>query len=454
MRKQIQSAEDFNLKRVVINSDRFNTEIDITNITVEINIYENLYSMYLTGSIMIVDDNGLFSFADFQGTERLTVEIGSPDPTDATLSKTFIMNKIDRTTQTNDHTKVLAITLIEDVLFYNNVQSVSKSYEGSGEKIIENVLSDKLNKQLYKVRQTFKNSFQAPFRILAPYVTPFEIAKMALSKMTTDNGSPYFLYSTLYNDNLFLADLDTINQSDPITKQPFVYSQSVANDFNNDVVKNALSIYSIKGVNQEDTMMLAELGAINSLYSITDMSNGQSLSTQFSVGEMYDNLQSNGVVSRNQSVPLFDGTFKPDTTGIDNRGLSDFVSKRFHQVAGGNTYPYQQQINNWTAEDDPYSYRLRLTSYVQKTLLMKNRLELHLPGLLFLANNSIASVGRTIDLLTFKSEVDNQPTNNRRDHKRSGKFVIVSKRHVFNTVDFKHTVSIACSRISNERRQV
>ena len=154
MRKQIQSAEDFNLKRVVINSDRFNTEIDITNITVEINIYENIYSMYLTGSIMIVDDNGLFSFADFQGTERLTVELGSPDPSDATLSKTFIMNKIDRTAQTNDHTKVIAVTLIEDVLFYNNVQSVSKSYEGSGEKIIENVLFDKLNKRLYKQKQT------------------------------------------------------------------------------------------------------------------------------------------------------------------------------------------------------------------------------------------------------------------------------------------------------------
>jgi len=454
MRKQIQSAEDFNLKRVTINSDRFNTEIDITNVTVEINVFENIYSMYLTGSIMIVDDNGLYSFADFQGTERLTIELGSPDPTDATLTKTFIMVKIDRTMQTNDHTKVLTVSLVEDVLFHNNVQSVSKSYEGTGEKIIETVLLDKLNKSLYKDKQTYKSSFQSPFRILTPYITPFEIARMALSKITTDNGSPYFLYSTMYSDKLFLADLDTINQSDPITKQPFVYSQSVANDFNNDVVKNALSIYSIKGVNQEDTMMLAELGAINSLYNITDISNGQSLSTQFSVGEMYDQLQANGVISRDQNNPLFDGSFRPDTAGVDNRGLTDYISKRFHQVSGGNTYPYQQQINNWTAEDDPYSYRLRLTSYVQKSLLMKNRLELRLPGLLFLANNAIASVGRTIDLLTFKSEIDNQPTNNRRDHKRSGKFVIMAKRHVFNTVDFKHTVSLTCSRISNERRKL
>ena len=71
------SPEDFRLNKVYITADRFSRgkTIDVTNITIEFNIYENINLPYLTGSISFLDDSGLFDVADFQGTEAVTIVV-------------------------------------------------------------------------------------------------------------------------------------------------------------------------------------------------------------------------------------------------------------------------------------------------------------------------------------------------------------------------------------------
>jgi hypothetical protein len=210
MVKEIQSAEDFSVDRIHITSERFREFIDIKKVTIEVNIFENIRMPYLTGSILILDDNGLFTAADFQGTERLEIDVSLPIDGAQTMSKTFIMNRLEKINKSNDNTSMLLFNLIEDIGFYNDVQSFSKTYDGKGEQIISKILNDKLGKKLYNKFSTYKSSYQSAFRLLVPYLTPFQATKMALDKMTTENGSPYFLYSTLNTNDLILADLDTI----------------------------------------------------------------------------------------------------------------------------------------------------------------------------------------------------------------------------------------------------
>jgi len=447
------SPEDFRLNKVYITADRFSRgkTIDVTNITIEFNIYENINLPYLTGSISFLDDSGLFDVADFQGTEAVTIVVSLPDQPDNNITKTFILNSIEKTQQTNDRSAVLIFSMVEDVLFHNNVQAVSKTYDGTGEEIIEKIINDKLNKKLYKGEQTFTNSFQSAFRIISPYLSPFEIIKMALNKMTTENGSPYFLYSTIYSNDLILADLDTILKSPSFNKLPYTYSQSNSNDKNNDPVTAARSIYDISLVNQEDTMMLSELGIINSFFEAYDISNGDVYSTDFNLSQLYDKLYSTGIIDPNLSTRLIDYSFIPDQTKTDNRGLGDYRSKRFSLAVGANTYPLESQINNWTSETDIFSYILRMNSYALKTLLLKNQVKLYVPGMNFTHGDKITSVGKNIDILSYKTNVSINIDRMERDHKKSGKFLITSKRHVFNATEFKHNVSLTCSRISNER---
>jgi len=451
----IQSPEDFRLNKVYISADRFKQSrtIDVTNIVVEFNIFENITLPYLTGSIAILDDNGLFDVADFQGTEGLTIIVSLPNQPDNIIRKTFILNSVERSIQTNDRSAILVFSMVEDVLFYNNVQTISKTYDGTGEEIIKNVLNDKLNKNLFSRYETYKPSFQSAFRIISPYLNPFQVVSMALNKMTTENGSPYFLYSTMYSNDLVLADLDTILRSSPLNNAPFTYSQSTANNENNDPVLLSTSIYDIKMVNQEDTMMLSELGVINSYFEAFDISTGKVNNSEFSLNQLYDKLFSTGIIDPQLTNKLIDYNFIPDQTKVDERGLGDYQSKRFSLAVGANTYPYESQVNNWTSETDTLSYILRLNSYALKNLLLKNQMQIMVPGLNFTHGDKMTSVGRNIDLLCYKTNVSTNIDRMQRDHRKSGKFIITSKRHIFNATDFKHNVSITCSRISNERQR-
>ena len=451
----IQSPEDFRLNKVYISADRFKQSrtIDVTNIVVEFNIFENITLPYLTGSVAILDDNGLFDVADFQGTEGLTIIVSLPNQPDNIIQKTFILNSVERSIQTNDRSAILVFSMVEDVLFHNNVQTVSKTYDGTGEEIIENVLNDKLNKKLFSRYETYQPSFQSAFRIISPYLNPFQIINMALNKMTTENGSPYFLYSTMYSNDLVLADLDTILRSSAFNNAPFTYSQSTANNENNDPVLASTSIYDIKMVNQEDTMMLSELGVINSFFEAFDVSTGKVNNSEFSLNQLYDKLFSTGIIDPQLTNKLVDYNFIPDQTKVDERGLGDYQSRRFSLAVGANTYPYESQVNNWTAETDTLSYILRLNSYALKNLLLKNQMQIMVPGMNFTHGDKMTSVGRNIDLLCYKTNVSINIDRMQRDHRKSGKFIITSKRHIFNATDFKHNVSITCSRISNERQR-
>lgn len=448
-----QSPEDFRLNKVYISADRFKRSrtIDVTNIVIEFNIFENITLPYLTGSIAMLDDNGLFDIADFQGTENLTIIVSLPNQPDNNIQKTFILNSVEKSIQSNDRSAILIFSMVEDVLFHNNVQTISKTYDGTGEEIIEKVLNDKLNKKLYTKEITYKPSFQSAFRIISPYLSPFQIINMALNKMTTENGSPYFLYSTMYSNDLVLADLDTILRAAPFNRLPYTYSQSNSNDTNNDPIVSSRSIYNIKMVNQEDTMMLSELGVVNSYFEAYDINTGGVNRSEFSLNQLYDRLFSSGIIDSKLSNKLIDYNFIPDQTKIDERGIGDYQSKRFSLAVGAKTYPYESQVNNWTSETDTLSYILRVNSYALRNLLLKNQIQLFVPGMNFTYGDRLTSVGRNIDLLCYKTNVSANIDRMERDHRKSGKFLMTSKRHIFNATDFKHNVSITCSRISNER---
>jgi len=451
MVKEVQSAEDFSLDKIHITSERFREFIDIKKVTIEVNIFENIRMPYLTGSILILDDNGLFTAADFQGTERLEIDVSLPIDGAQTMTKTFIMSRLEKINKSNDNTSMLLFNLIEDIGFYNDVQSFSKTYDGKGEQIISKILNDKLGKKLYNKFSTYKSSYQSAFRLLVPYLTPFQATKMALDKMTTENGSPYFLYSTLNSNDLILADLDTIMLRQSFNAlEPFQYDQTVANDPKNSILLQARSIYNIETNNQEDTLLLSQLGALGSNFSTTDMTTGEEINYNHNVNSVYQQLLGASVIKTNQDNVLLDNSFIADPAAVNTFKLGDYNSVNFNQVGGGRTYPYNDNISNWTFENDQSAYKLKMFKFAIEQLLLKNTMDLMLPGLKFLTGDITTSVGNQIDVVVYKNEMVDEATD-RSDYKRSGSFIINSKRHIFNVIDQKHTVSLSCSRISNRR---
>ena len=93
-----------------------NKEIDITGLTQQINIFENINQPFLTGAMTIFDDHDLFNLLDISGTEKIIFTFSSEKNAQSVgkiITKTFIVNSVS-SEKSNDATSLLYVELIED----------------------------------------------------------------------------------------------------------------------------------------------------------------------------------------------------------------------------------------------------------------------------------------------------------------------------------------------------
>lgn len=444
------SAEDFILQDANITSDRFEKTIAINNIIAEVNIYESMFSQFLTGSMLIMDDSGLVNAIDLQGTETIELSFKIPGQDTTLISKKFVITSIEKSYKQNDFTTILLLTIIEDIGYYNNVKQISKSYTGRGEDIIRNILKDNLNKDLATKNdllfEPFKQSFQDTFRYIVPYTTPFDAVRTVLKKMSSERGSPYFCYSTLLSKNQILSDLESILERPAINiNKPFVFSQSQTNA---NLRATPYSIYSYETTSSDDTLLLSELGAVGSLHSALNVSTGEKTLEPINVNEVFRQLKEADVLLDKDKIML-DNKFVADPSRVDLRLLGEHQSRYFHQIAGS-TYPLTPNVRNWTEENDIYSYKIRIQKFAIEQFFQKNVISLTIPGLLFISGSYRLDVGNQIEIAVNNPEIPSSDNNKTDivDKKKSGSFVILTKRHIFKVTDQSHIVSIQCARLA------
>ena len=69
----MQSPSDFILEEVIVLNSAQKNIVDITPLVGELTIFENIQLPYLTGMIMVRDDNRLYDGLDINGTEILQI---------------------------------------------------------------------------------------------------------------------------------------------------------------------------------------------------------------------------------------------------------------------------------------------------------------------------------------------------------------------------------------------
>lgn len=221
---QLQIPEDFILENVELSADRFDQSADLTNVVVEINVFESINSIFLTGSLVFVDDSGLLSALDLSGTERISATFSLPSNDGFKITKTFIVTGASHQVKPNDTNTIVQLQLIEEIGFLSQVKKFSKAYSGTSEQILTKICKDQLGIDLILSGQT---PVEKPYRVVVPYLTVEQALKWVLDKASTVNGSPYFLftYFCVSGNNIVLTDLDTILKEQSINpERPFTYS--------------------------------------------------------------------------------------------------------------------------------------------------------------------------------------------------------------------------------------
>lgn len=450
MAQAVHSAEKVDIISIELNSDRFNkpllllgTEKGAASIVAEINIFESIKTPYLTGNMVLIDDHDIYRLADIQGTERIKIVFALPTNESQIIELNFVLLDVEGQMKNNDTTSTLIVNMIEDIGYYNELQQISKSYQGKGENILSNILKDNLNRNL--INRSLVNSHQKPFRYIAPFISPLDAAKNVLSNMTTDLGMPYFLYSSIFSKDYNLVDLETIlsKKTEAFNKgMPFKFSQITSST--SDIETQATSITAMSNSNLENTLKLAKRGAVGSDYNHINLTSGKIYPTHLNVDEQIRSFISNEVIDDNFKSVLIDNKFVADPEGIDERSISDFNTKNKISL-GTHTYPNSEYNAFKQPEFDQFATLLETRKSILN-MLMKNIYEIYVPGLLFSAKNSKTSVGNKIEI-----EILTNDDQGKIDDKRSGDFIILTKRHIFNVPDGLHNVSMGISRLTNRK---
>jgi hypothetical protein len=446
--KTIESAKDYVLESAIITADRStDLEMDISKVVLQLDIFENIDLPYLTGNIVIKDESNLLGIIDIKGTERLKIRLSIPTSPE-TIEIKFVIEKIQSTVRYGDQAEMLVLKLIEEHAFNSAIQKISKAYTGKPEEIIASILKDALNIDLDNQSMP---SAQGEMRVVIPYMTPLEACQWILSRMTTEYGAPYFLYSPMNKTSIILNDMQTILTEaswnyDAISRSglPFTYNQASAQFVDAaDIARQSFAIQSIKYTNTENTAVLSKLGAIGANYSWTDVTTGITESIHFNLNDALLRMQ-DVILKGNKQLTL-------DTEYLLNGvKISDLNSAYSHQILSRNSYP---DVYNFYEETDIAKYILTATARAMRKLLMKSNIEISVPGIQFITGTN-RSIGTNISILLYNSDISLLGKNgvteeDLKDAKRSGDYMVYNTHHLFTLG--KHNVVMYAAKLADEK---
>ncbi len=443
------SAEQLKIVSIRLEADRYNQPLFLagngrSGVVVEVNIYEDLSKGFLTGGIVIQDDLDIYRVADLVGTERIVVEFETPDRSSGLITKTFIIEEITDNIKTNDQSSFLSMALIEDIKFYNDLIRFSKAYTGTGEEIISAIAKDKLGREV--VIESKVSSFQQAFRYIVPFQDPLSAIYTVLSKMTTETGLPFFFYSSVVDNKFYLTDLQTIIQEKSFNEvMPFVYDQF--NTVKSDIESQAVNITNLDLGLLENTLEIALDGGMGSQYNSVNATTGSPFKFHIDMADWFARLTEAELFPKEQNFIAFDKKFIADPLQFDNKSITDYNTKIVTRVT---SQPYND-TNGFSQEAYPAA---EIYTMIRKSVishLMKNIYSINMPGLLF--GFSIKTcVGHQVRMNVKRNNTDIN-TNTTIDEKRSGDFVILSKRHCFDIVGERHTVALNLSKLASRSIQ-
>lgn len=410
--KSIVSPSDVEISNVII-SNTAGLSTDITDLVVEINIYEEMGQPILLGEMMLIDGTGLLSNFPLTGQELITADIQRGDIIQEIKMRTSKVVNVDRY---NDLTMFYTLELVEEAYYYNILQLISQAYEGTIDEIINSIMEDYLHTELRYVEKS-----AGTYKCIIPNWNPYKAINWLMNRAVDANNVPIVLFNTWRNGTAFTS-FDTLfkgesretfkyhSQNKEGEQQNDNFDQIAATPTNFDIINNGIIINQI------------QKGAFGSTYMNVDMSRKFAVEFEYDIDDHYDSqprLQENLVLNEKNT---FDGK-------KINEYKDTIKSVSFH--SGGNFGERHSNYDSQTNNILPFSnnYQRMLSSY---------KYELQIPG------RYDIEVGSIVELEFTKTQLhDKKQPEEVIDKKRSGKHIVTKCRHMIKaTGDYQLVIEV------------
>lgn len=463
------AASEYKFTEVILDADRkfkrrsgpktYSQPINLTAMTGEVNIFEDLMKGYVTAKVVILDDLGLLTeVVELQGTETLKLTIEGVEDKASFHSFTMEMKVVSivKQVKTQDRASVFVINTISKQAYADAAVKVSRSYTGQLEDIAEKVLNSYLDVEVKRDKEYFardEESIQGRVKLILPYISPLESVEWLMERATGKEGSPYFAWQTIWDQNRNGQDVvrfgtfktmlvEGIKEAASNQNRQFVYSIGAVNK-NPTARAQRKVIVSFEQNNRENTLSMINQGTVGSNVSNLDTYTTQKINRHFSLEDFINQLKGSiGAGAKNLLGTAYDEDHKIIIEDQKDT-VANFDARYRNLVTSYGTYEWENSYH------DVYDQTL-LVNKIKKSAVMsmvyKNVLDVTLSGYNVFAEE--LSPGDVIKLNFDTQNVDDDGADTGQiDERTSGFYLILNSRNIFNGT--KHRTIFSCAKVAD-----
>ena len=168
--------------------------VNVLDQLTQLNIYQNIDTPYISGSLLLSDSSGVAELLPLQGQERLLFSLRTPGHSGRVNFNEYhaIIIGVEKRFQTTDReqTYLLSWTTLDH---YKNLRvKVSSSFSGTISSIVTKILREK--KYLGSKKPLHIDQTKNLRKYVIPNTNPFKTIEMLRKEAVNTDGSPYFVF--------------------------------------------------------------------------------------------------------------------------------------------------------------------------------------------------------------------------------------------------------------------
>ena len=416
----ITKAGDYVIDKLILHSEVTETSVNIRALFSRMEIYEDMFSPYMTAKIYMNDGLNIAENLPIRGQETLELSFRTDFEGMEPIQKTFKIYKIDQQIiDENGRGQQYVLHLISEGGYFNYSEYCGYSVKGTVSSMVGEVFKKHFPEYLWKdtlyIQPTADNFVYVLPRSYTPFKAITWLARRAVCGIG-DDYSPFFFYETV--EGYRFRSLSSLMDDGQATKNTYYYK-------NNNVNKNPEtnegsgiktkanlpSMYNrIQSLEEKERFDMVEnigSGVVSSILTVHDLLHKEKRDTIFREVDVFENSKKMG------TAPHY----------IRVKGSNEFFDKSSCTYSYLPSTPYTVHTNDNNIIDNT-----RIEEYFLKRKYMINTMMTQ-KVLVGIYGDSSKRVGQLMEISVPKIAADGHLSEEKDDKNLSGDYMITSIRH-------------------------
>lgn len=219
-------AGDVNIDKMVLITSRGVFQ-DITGQTLQVTLYEDLFSPFITGSLVLKESLDLTNVMPLIGEEFIQLRISTPTLPGGSIEGKFHVYKMSDRTLVGDRSVAYELNFISIESLVDANKKISKVYSGKISDIVKSFVTDKsdgLESEKQFVIENTRNSI----KYISNFWSPIKNLTYLADNSISESQSPSFLFFE-NRDGFNFRSLEALYQGNVVQK--FVYDRYTRDNF-------------------------------------------------------------------------------------------------------------------------------------------------------------------------------------------------------------------------------